>query len=180
MRRVFAIALLSSIGAVPNAVSAQAPNPAALAERSRSALAPIAKMVGKWEGEASVVEGPGEPIRVLQSEDIVSGASGTVIIIRGTGRDPRTRAINFEAAATLWFDPDANRLRMRTHRDGRSIEPDVEVKPDTVVWGFAVPGGRVRYVIALTDSTWHEVGTFERTGAAPVQTIDMRLRRTAR
>lgn len=180
MRRLSCLVALSCLGAMSNSVAAQAPSPAALIERSRSALAPIMKMVGQWEGEARVVEGPGEPIRVLQSEDILAAASGTIIFIRGTGRNPQTRAINFEAAATVWFDAETNRTRMRTHRDGRSVEPDLEVKTDTLIWGFAVPGGRVRYVIALTDSTWHEIGTYERAGAAPVQTIEMRLRRTRR
>lgn len=178
--RLFALLASVSFALAIAPLGAQAPNPAAQIARARTALAPVMQLVGKWEGDARVVEGPGEPLLVRQSEDIITGASGTIIFIRGTGRDPRTNAINFEAAATLWFDPEAGRLRMRTHRDGRSVEPELEVKQDTLVWGFSVPGGRVRYVIALTDSTWHEVGYYERQGAAPVRTIEMRLRRTAR
>ena len=117
---------------------------------------------------------------VRQHEDIVWGAAGTVIMIRGTGRDPKTDAIVFEAAGTLWFDLDTERVQFRTHRDGRSVAADVEIKPDTMVWGFAVPGGRVRYVIALTDHTWHETGEFIRDGAPPVRTIEMRLKRIAK
>jgi hypothetical protein len=60
------------------------------------------------------------------------------------------------------------------------VAADVEIRPDTMVWGFAVPGGRVRYVIALTDQTWHETGEFIRDGAPPVRTIEMRLRRIAK
>lgn len=176
-RSLFVLALSCTLA---NISLAQAPDPTASTARSRAALAPVQRILGTWEGEARVMERAGEPIRVLQSEDIIAGAAGSVIIIRGTGRDPNTRAIVFEAAATIWFDPDLGRLRMRTHRDGRSVEPDIEVRPDTVIWGFAVPGGRVKYVIALTDSTWHEVGTYERAGVPPVTTIDMRLRRTGR
>lgn len=165
---------------IPALVTAQAPDPSAMAARSREALAPLARMVGQWEGEARVSEGPGDPIRVLQSEDIVWGAGGTMIFIRGTGRDPNTRAISFEAAASIWFDPELGRVRMRTHRDGRTVEPEVEIKPDTIVWSFPVPGGKVRYVIALTDSTWHEEGFLERAGAPPFKMIDMRLRKGTR
>ncbi len=178
MRRALSFIAFSLALATP--ASAQAPEPSASLTRARAALAPVQRILGTWEGEARVTERGGAPLRVLQSEDIIAGASGTVIIIRGTGRDPNTRAIVFEAAATLWFDAEAGRLRMRTHRDGRGVEPDVEVRPDTIIWGFPVPGGRVRYVIALTDSSWHEVGTYERPGVAPVTTIDMRLRRTGR
>jgi hypothetical protein len=176
MRRSLSFITLSL--ALVTTVSAQAPDPTAGIARARAALAPVQRILGTWEGEARVMEGRGEPMRILQSEDIVAGASGTVIIIRGTGRDPNTRATVFEAAATIWFDAESGRLKMRTHRDGRSVEPDIEVRPDTVIWGFAVAGGRVKYVIALTDSTWHEIGTYERAGVPPVTTIDMRLRRT--
>lgn len=161
-------------------LSAQAPSAVASAARAREALLPVQRLIGQWEGEAQISEGSREPLRVLQSEDIVFGAGRTMIFIRGTGRDPVTRNISFEAAASLWFDADSNRLRMRTHRDGRSVEPDVELRPDTLIWSFAVPAGRVRYVIALTDSSWHEVGFYERAGAATIRTIDMRLRRTSR
>lgn len=168
------------VSLVPALVTAQAPDGGTMVTRAREALAPLARMVGQWEGEARVSEGPGEPIRVLQSEDIVWGASGTMLFIRGTGRDPNTRAVNYEAAASMWFDPELGRVRMRTHRDGRSVEPELEIKADTLVWGFPVPGGKVRYVIALTDSTWHEEGFFERAGAPPFKTIDMRLRKRTR
>jgi hypothetical protein len=170
---LFALLLAAPIGA-----HAQAPNAAALAQRSRDALAPVARIVGQWAGDARVVEGPGEPIRVRQAEDVTFGAANTVILIRGTGRDPQTDAVNFEAVAMLWYDPQQGKLRMRSHRDGNTIEPEVEVRPDTLVWSFAMPAGRVRYVIALSDSTWHEVGTFERAGAPPMQILEMRLRRT--
>lgn len=174
------VAAVLSLLAAPMALAAQDPQAAANTARARAALAPIAKMVGRWEGDAKVSMGPGEPMPVRQSEDIVWGAAQTVMIIRGTGRDPRTGAIVFEAAGTLWYDLETQRLQFRTHRDGRSVAADVEIRPDTMVWGFGVPGGRVRYTIALTDDTWHEVGEFLREGAVPVRTIEMRLTRSAR
>ena len=87
------------------------------------------------------------------------------------------RSVLFEAAAILWFDPDSGRVRMTTHRDGQSVEPRLEFRPDTLIWGFAVPGGRVRYSIAYTNDTWHEVGEFLREGAPAVRTIDLRLKK---
>lgn len=175
-----ALACVGSLLLLPLTLPAQDPQAAANTARARAALAPVAKMVGRWEGDARVSMGPGEPMLVRQDEDIVWGAAGTVIIIRGTGRDPKNDAIVFEAAGTLWFDLETQRAQFRTHRDGRSVAADVEIRPDTMVWGFAVPGGRVRYVIALTDQTWHETGEFIRDGAPPVRTIEMRLRRIAK
>lgn len=160
--------------------AAQDPRAAADIARAKAALAAVAGLVGQWEGEAEARMGPGAPIRVRQSEDITWGASETAMIIRGTGRDPATNAINFEAVGVLWFDAEQGKLRMRTFRDGRSVEPELEIRRDTLVWGFSVPGGRVRYTIAWTAETWHEVGDFVREGAPPFRTIEMRLRRVRR
>jgi hypothetical protein len=161
-------------------LAAQDPRAAADIAKAREALKPIARMAGQWAGEAEVRMGPGPALKVAQSEDISWGASGTVLFIKGTGRDPGTQAVNFEAAGTIWYDAEAGKLRMRTFTSGRSVEPELEIRPDTIVWGFPVPGGRIRYTIALTDDTWHEVGDYLADGRPPMRTIDMRLRRTAR
>lgn len=174
MTRALVLVLLASL---PSLARAQDPAAQALIARSRAALAPIARIVGRWEGDARAWNGPGDPVLVRQHEEVEWRAGGTVITIRGTGLDPASRDTVFEAAAMLWFDPETGRLRMRTHRDGRSVEPELEIRPDTVVWGFAVPGGRVRYTIALGADSWHEVGHFLRDGAPPVRTLEMRLRR---
>jgi hypothetical protein len=157
------------------------PGGGALAERARAALAPLSALVGQWEGDAQGAAGPGAMRRFRQSEDVVFGAGKTVLIVRGTGRS--TEASNageivYEAAASIWFDPDSSRLRMRAHRaEGLAINADIELKPDTLMWGFPVPGGRVRYTLAYSETDWHEVGHFLRDGAAPMQFIEMRLKR---
>jgi hypothetical protein len=120
-------------------------------------------------------------MRIAQHEDITWGSNGTVLIIKGTGRG--TEAANagqiiFEATAMVWFDAEAGRVRMMTHREGQSVEPTLEFKPDTLIWGFPVAGGRIKYTIAYTNDTWHEVGEFIRDGAAPFVTIDMKLTKT--
>ena len=153
-----------------------------LADRARAALAPLAALVGEWEGDAWAITGPGPRKRYRQVEDVVQGAGGTVLIVRGTGRSmqaPDSGQVAFEAAAMIWFDPDSSRLRMRAHRaEGVSVVPDIELRPDTLIWGFPVPGGRVRYIIAYSRTDWHEVGHFLREGAAPMPFIEMRLRRS--
>ncbi len=174
---------ICTIALLPTMLAAQDPRAAATAAaiaRARTALAPLAPLRGQWEGDASAMMGPGRTLRILQSEDITWGASGTVLIIKGTGRGtegPTAGEVLFEAAAMFWFDPDSGRVRMTTHRDGQSVEPGLEFRPDTLIWGFAVPGGRVRYIIAYTNDTWHEVGEFLREGAPSVRTIDLRLKK---
>jgi hypothetical protein len=150
--------------------------------RAKAALAPIAAIVGRWEGDAYPTRGPGQTMHILQQEDIAWGAGGTVLMIRGTGRSLEAAdkgAIVFEAAAIAWFDPALGRVRMQTHTDGRTLVVDPEIRPDTLIWGFDTPGGRVRYTIAVGNDTFHEIGEFLRPGAPPVRTLEMRLRRVA-
>ena len=173
--------LLLTLMAVPAISPAQARPDDGLAGRARAALAPLAGLVGKWEGDARIVTGPGGQQVVRQYEDVVFGAGSTVVMIRGTGRATEAAergTILFEAAAMLWFDPDSNRIRVRAHRaEGTSVETQADSKTDTLIWGFGMPGGRVRYTIAFTKDEWHEVGHFLREGAPPVQVIEMRLKR---
>jgi hypothetical protein len=151
--------------------------------KGRSALAPIAGIVGQWEGDAHILVGEegGGKMTVRQSEDISWGASQTVILIRGTGRSVEAAnrgEIVFEAAAALWSDPASdNKLMMRTFHDGRSLAVDVEMRGDTLVWGFPAGPGRMRFAITVTDDTYHEIGEFIRPGAPPIKTIEITLRR---
>lgn len=158
---------------------ADGPAVAARAARARAGLAAVAPLVGRWEGEATTTQRTG-PFKVWQSEDVVWGAAQTVLFIRGTGRGvegPRAGEIVFEAAASMWYDPDSNNVHFRTHRDGQILDVIAELRPDTLVWGFPVPGGSIRYVIAFGNDKWHEVGHFNRPGGAPVKILDMTLSR---
>ncbi len=167
---------------MPLESSAQDPGAERRIARSREALAPLAGLVGQWEGPARATVGPGRTLEARQSEDVAWGSNATVLIVRGTGRsvaDADKGRILFEATAMIWYDPETDRVRMRTHRDGQSLEPELEIKPDTIIWGFDVPGGRVRYTTAFGGGRWHEIGEFLRAGAPPIRTMEMTLERRA-
>jgi hypothetical protein len=183
LARCFRPFLLICLGSPLLAQDPRAEATAAAIARAKAALAPLASLVGAWDGDARAMMGPGRTLRVRQSEDITWGASETVIIIKGTGRGvegPTTGQVVFEAAGIIWFDAQAGRVRMMTHRDGQAVEPTLELRPDTLIWGFPVPGGRVRYTIAFGNDAWHEVGEFLRDGAPPVVTTELTLRRVPR
>lgn len=147
--------------------------------KERAGIAGLARLVGQWQGDASVVLGP-ETRVVTQHEDVVFGAGSTVLMVRGTGRlkDGNPGTIMYEAAALIWYDAQARKLRMRAHRaEGIAVEPEIELRGDTLVWGFEVTDGRVRYTTIISDTEWHEVGHFLRDGAPPFQIMEMRLRR---
>ena len=163
----------------PMSAIAQAPG-AADGSRERAALAPLTRLVGLWEGDAKAMMGRGEMHDAKQREVVELGNGRTVLIVRGTGTLPQeNNRVIHDAAAMIWFDAAANKLKMRAHRmEGVSVEPDIALAGDTLVWGFAVPGGRIRYTAIFSDTTWHEVGHFLREGMEPVLMLDMRLKKS--
>lgn len=187
-RRIVPLATLALLALIARVASSQGAqrDPArraaieATIAKARAALAPISAIVGEWEGDARILAGEGAPMTLRQHEAISWGAGETVVMIRGTGRsaEPANQgAIVFEAAAIVWSDGGSDSLRMRTFRDGRSLDVDAEVHGDTLVWGFPSSGGRVRYTIVARGDTYHEIGEFLRPGGAPIKTIEMTLRR---
>ncbi len=176
LRSLFAALSLAVI--VPATAQSQDPRAEATIARSRAALAPLTALLGEWEGDAKAMIGPGQTLVVRQHEDVRWASNGTVLVVNGTGRSTEAAdrgKIIFQAMAVFWYDIELDRVRMRTFRDGLSIEPELEIKGDTLVWGFPVPGGRVRFTTAFGGDRWHEVGHFLREGAPPVVTVDMPL-----
>src|SRR5262245_7790495 len=150
--------------------------------KARTALAPFARLVGKWEGDAKVSIVPGAPAQnARQSYEITSEAGGTVIRVHGTGRgtDQAAKGASFfEANATIWFDAQQNRVRMMARQaQGDSVEASIETRPDTLIWSMPMQAGRLRFTIAYTNTDWHEVGHLLREGAPPFQVLETNLKK---
>lgn len=183
MRRrgtAFVPTVLLALAMSAESIDAQDPGAAARVARLRGIIAPMGALAGEWEGEGQVSTGPGRPLVVRQTEEIWWGSGRTVLFIRGTGysTDPATRdSVVYEAAAVAWADAATGKIRMRAYRDGQEIDADLSFRGDTLEWGFAVPGGRVQYVVALTADSWHEVGHFLRDGGGKFPIVELRLRR---
>ena len=79
----------------------------------------------------------------------------------------------FQASATIWYDSQANRLRMKARQAaGDSVDAEIEVRPDTLIWSLPVQGGRIRFTIAHSATDWHEVAHFIRDGAPPIPAMN--------
>ena len=150
--------------------------------KAKAALAPFMKLVGQWEGDARVMIVPGQPAQVVrQREDITLTNNGTMLRIVGIGRSTEPGAkdsIVLRAAGRLWYDNAMNKLRLLATANGSdTVEADIQVKPDTLIWGFPVQGGRIRFTIAYSNTDWHEVGHFLMQNGAAIPTVDMRLKK---
>jgi hypothetical protein len=179
MKGRFVFLLLCSIPAI---ASAQARGTSDA--KAKAALAPLTKLVGQWDGEARVSLMPGQSQAVRQHYDVTSGPGGTTLNLKGTGRatTPAGKdSVVFQANATVYYDEAQGKLRVRARTaQGDSVNTDIELKPDTLVWGFPLQGGRIRFTIAYSDTDWHEVAHFVTPNGQSIPTVDMRLKKSSK
>lgn len=174
--------ILALACAFPVTVMAQG-NGSSNTAKARAALAPFQRLVGTWEGDARVTLVPGAPAQVVRQQEMIAlGADGTTMTVHTVARatdGPQKGAIVFQASATVWYDTQINKLRMKARQAaGDSVEADIQVRPDTLIWALPVQGGRIRFTIAHSATDWHEVAHFIRDGAPPFQAMEMRLKKT--
>lgn len=170
------VMLAALLVAVP--LSAQA------SRTSREAMQALAFLTGEWTGKAAMIHG-GQMDTVDQKEWVHYAAGGTVLVIRGEGSrrlpDGQKQVVH-DALATIHYDADAKQYRMRTFvAIERSAVPEIEVRPDTVIWTLAMPNDmRTRYTIWRdADGRWQERGETSRNGGPWVQFFRMWLDKVA-
>ena len=125
--RMFAIASLFAAAAAGQ----QAPDTAA----QREAMQKLSFLVGKWEGDASVVTMKG-PAKVRQTELVQYKLDGLVMMVEGTGRNPEKGHIVFQAFATIAYDDAAKVYAFRSYNDGRYLDTELKVEGQGFGWGY--------------------------------------------
>jgi hypothetical protein len=150
--------------------------------KAKAALAPFQRLVGVWEGDARVTLLPGAPAQIVrQREEFALGPGGTSMTVQMEARaqdGPQKGNVVFQASGSVFYDDQANKLRMRAKQaGGDSVEATIEVRPDTLIWALPMQGGRIRFTIAHSATDWHEVAHFIRDGAPPFQAMEMRLKK---
>src|SRR5690349_5322135 len=163
--------------ALPSAMVAQGGADA----KARAALAPLMKLVGQSDGEARVSLLPGQTQVVRQHYDVTTGAGGTTLNWKGTGRVKTAAGKDstvFQASATIFYDNAVSKLRVRAKlAQGDSVLADVEQRPDTLIYGFPLQGARIRFTIAYSNTDWHEVGQLIMPNGNAIPTAEMRLKK---
>ena len=173
------ILVIAALFALPTAEAQHAPNASAEAMRK------LGYLVGEWRGTASVIMGPGGPVEAAQHEVVKWAAGGTVLTIAGLGTVVENGAerVVHDAFATIWWDAEENRYRMRAHlANGQAVDAEPMVGADTLVWGFHHPqAGQLRYTITRTaDGDWHEIGERSADGKTNwMKIIELRLTKAA-
>jgi hypothetical protein len=138
----------------------------------------LAFLVGKWSGSATSSRGPNQTVKVRQTEEVQFKLDGLVLLIEGTGRNPDTGDVMFNALATISYDETAKTYRFRAYNDGRYLDTDLKVPENGFEWGYKAGPVDVRFVMHLNDKgEWVETGDVK-VGDNPTQrTFEMTLRK---
>ena len=140
----------------------------------RDAMKKLDYLTGKWTGEAVLFRGPGQPEKLIQSEEVQSKLDGLLLLVEGTGRDA-TGKIVFRALATISYDDIAKKYFFRAYNDGRYLDTELSVNENGWEWRQPAGPGSVRYTMRRNGNEWVETGEFTMGDAAPRKTIEMRV-----
>lgn len=171
---VFALLLGFNLG------SAYAQQSETASENLKANMKKLAYLEGRWKGEAITTERNGTKTKITQEENIQFKLDGTVLLIEGTGRDPESGNVVFNALAVVSYDEQAQAYKFRSYlMNGSMTDAYFKVLADnTFEWGFDIAnGGKIRFDIVLdpTKKTWHEKGSFSPDGKTWYPYIELNL-----
>ena len=143
----------------------------------REAMKKLDFLAGKWSGDALVSRGPGEPMKVAQSENIQFKLDGLVLLIEGTARNPDGKIV-FQALATVSYDDSTSVYPFRSYNDGRYLETELKVIPQGFTWGFEARPLKVSNSMRLNEKgEWVEVTESSYGATSPRKSVEMVLKR---
>ena len=73
------------------------------AATQREAMKKLAFLAGHWSGPVSIARGPGEPLKLTQTENVQYKLDGLVLLIEGQSTGSHGNA-QFQALATIAYD----------------------------------------------------------------------------
>ena len=177
MRRTIAGSVAGAVllFVVPSA-SAQRPGAGAAVD---SAMAPLAWLVGEWEGTGTMQSRTGAEVASVH-EKVEGRLGGRVLIMEGIGREPsadRSGRVVHHAFGVLSYDPEKKQHLFRAFRDGGVVEAETSLVDGVFTWEIAIPNGRSRYRIRRDGEEWLETGEYSLDGSTWRKFFEMRLRR---
>ncbi len=149
-------------------------DPAARMAAQSEAMSALAFLDGEWRGTARAEESPGE---MRHTERVGTLLDGTIRLVEGRAVDSAGKT-RFNAFAIISYDPVKRTYSMRSHAMGYAGDYPLTVRPDGFSWSHpAGADATVRYTATVKDGEWHEVGERVAGDAAPVKTVELRVRR---
>jgi hypothetical protein len=168
---LLAAAILASLS-----ISLAAQQPAASStDVQREAMQKLSFLVGHWSGPISVSRGPGEPVKLTQTEEIQYKLDGLVMLIEGTSRDAEGKT-SFNALATVSFDDTTHNYRFRAYNGGHYIDTELTVITNGFSWSYdAGPAHIVNAMHLTAKGEWSETTDVTVGGNPPHHSVEMLL-----
>src|SRR5580692_3184125 len=121
----------------------------------RAAMKKLEFLVGKWAGEARMLRGTGDPLVMMQTEEVQYKLDGLVLVIEGVGKADGKPAL--QALGVVSYDDETGTYHMRAFNDGRFLETEVKLIDKGFTWGFALGQYRTSTVMRIDDKgDWTE------------------------
>lgn len=130
-------------------------------DAQRTAMKKLSFLIGNWSGEAHVLRGPGERVELIQTEQAQYKLDGLLLVIEGIGRTKSDGKPALQALGIISYDDECATYRMRAFNDGRWLETEVRLVPDSqgLTWGFSLGEYKTSSLLRINDKgEWTELG----------------------
>jgi hypothetical protein len=146
----------------------------------RAAMKKLEFLVGKWSGEASMLRGPGEPVAMMQTEEVQYKLNGLLLQIEGVGRNKADGKPSLQALGIVSYDDESGTYHMRAFNDGRFLETEVKLLDEGkgMTWGFALGQYRTNAVLRINGKgDWTELHHITIGEQAPMKFMELSVSR---
>jgi len=141
----------------------------------REAMHKLAFLVGRWSGPVAIARGPGEPLRLTQTEDVEYKLDGLVLLIQGKSTSADGK-VPFSALATISYDDASHTYRFRAYNDGHYLDTELLLPANGFSWSFVAGPAHIVNTMHLTDKgEWNEVTEVTVGSNPPHRSVDMHL-----
>jgi len=126
-------------------------------EAQRAAMKKLDFLVGKWSGEGRMLRAAGDPLVIMQTEEVQYKLGGLVLVIEGVGRNKADGKLALQALGIVSYDDETGTYHMRAFNDGRFLETEVKLIDKGFTWGFALGQYRTSSVMRIDEKgDWTE------------------------
>jgi hypothetical protein len=143
----------------------------------REAMQKLAFLAGRWSGPVRIVRGPGEPLRLTQTEHVEFKLDGLVLLIEGQSAAADGKP-QFAALATIAYDDETRAYRIRAYNGGHYLDSELTVLADGFWWGFQGGPAHIVNTMHLTATgEWQEATEVTMGDNPPHMGVEMMLKK---
>jgi hypothetical protein len=148
----------------------------------RAAMQKLAFLIGKWTGEACILQGLGQSLDLHQTEEVQYKLDGLILLIEGVGRSKSDNQLALQALGIITFDDESATYCMRAFNDGRFLESEVKLldEPNAITWGFTLGPFKTHSVLRINGrGEWTELAELTVASGPPKKLLELTVRRVS-